>query len=169
MQLKKVFASKAVRLGLSTSPLTMYSPSHRPKGSLLRQEQGVLREGPSTGWLSHCGEVDFYKCVSANCLHQRFQPLTGGYCFQHIFPMASFSLIIEAKLDSSGFAQKRASSASSFREQEALGASRGPSARPDLFLREARGEGPMGDRGDPAGTGWPQRQGRRGRTQGSTL
>lgn len=75
-------------------------------------------------------QENFYKCVLANCLHQSFHPLIVAYCFQHIFPMASFSLIIEAKLDSNGFAQKWASSASSFREREALGASRGPSAGP---------------------------------------
>lgn len=42
--------------------------------------------------------------------------------------MALLSLIIEAKLDSNGFSQKWASSASSFREQEAFAASTGPSA-----------------------------------------
>lgn len=76
-----------------------------------------------------------------------FRPLTADHCSQHSFPVASFSVIIEAKLESNVFSQKtRASSASSFREQKALAASTGQSCWAPGILSQARAEGPRGSR-----------------------
>lgn len=131
-------------LGLPEARDNLHPPPHHcPKGNTvfskhcLRRHQGAFGGNRALESMGHLGPENTGKLLPGGCLSKlpspELPPLIVAYCFQHIFPMASFSLIIEAKLDSNGFAQKRASSASSFREQEAPGASRGPSAGPGLF------------------------------------
>lgn len=160
----------------------MFRASQKPRDGLFPKSllssasvfQGKLkghlaRGGHARAWGNWAPSnlANFYKCILADCLHPTVHPLTAAYCFQHIFPMASFSLIIEAKLDSNGFAQKRASSASSLRtggtwsQQRAICWAR-------LILSEARAEGPMRDRGDPPWVGTHEGP-QDGKGAGSTL
>lgn len=93
-----------------------HSPEATPSATSILQ--GKIK-GAQRGAQDRCGAGRLPPVPASTAPPPRgAHPLTVASCSRHIFPMASFSLITEAKRDSNGFAQKWASSASSFRQLE---------------------------------------------------